>query len=658
MTKKLENWLLAASLLALASSTAWANLKLPRLVSDHMVMQRNKQNKLWGWAKPGAKLTITLGKQVLKTTATKDGRWQTMLAPVGAGGPYTITVTDGKETKTVNDVLFGEVWVASGQSNMEWKMKQQITNMAKEIAAANHPQIRAFEVINRFSSKPMADVDSNSRWMVCNPALAPEFSAVAYFYAREIHEKLRVPVGILQCEWGGTPAEAWTSYEGLKAIPFLKAEAESAEKGDYQQESAVYKATFATFWKEAEKRDKGMKEKWTKPTGVADSTWNRIELPGLIEEQGFAGENGCFYLRNKVNIIGQFNKGGDVTIQLGRIDDIDSVFINGVNVGGREGYDRLRSYTFSAKLLNEGENSIVIKMLDLGGEGGIRGAENEMRLMVGNVDYPLAGGWRIAKGFDMAGMPPYPKSTSMQNKPGALYYGMLQPLMNYTIQGVIWYQGESNAGRAWEYRTLFPAMITDWRKNWGLGDFPFYYVQLTSYRQPVEKPGPSEWAELREAQMLTLKLPNTGMAVITDIGDANDIHPRNKKDVGMRLAIWARYQTYGEEALIYRGPVFKSVDYRGSLALVKFEDSNAGMYVKDKYGYVKGFELAGADGVFHFAQGTLSGNVVTLVSSAVREPKYVRFAWSNNVDDANLFNASNLPAWPFRTDDFPLSTQK
>lgn len=462
----------------LAGNNLLADVRMPEIFSDHMVLQRHLPVTIWGWADPGERVRLSIADQMHSVRADRQGNWRISLDPMEAGGPFVLTV-QGKNTLHLHDILVGEVWLCSGQSNMVWTVSNS-ANPEEEITQGDHPNIRMITVPRIMGFEPADDI-GHANWKVCTPANVGEFSAVAYYFGRHLQQELGVPIGLINSSWGGTVVEAWMSKERVSDHP------------DFSEK---------------------MRES-------ASAFFERMETE------------------------------------------------------------------------------------------------------------------------------PHPNQF-----PSMLYNGMIYPIKQYTINGTIWYQGESNAPRAYQYRTLFPAMIEDWRKQWDRPDMPFLFVQLANFRAPALQPVDDPWAELREAQFMTLSLPFTGMAVTIDIGEADDIHPKNKQDVGLRLALHALHMAYGRN-LVYSGPMYDSMQVENNLVRLRFSHTGSGLFADDKYGYLKGFAIAGNDRVFHWAKAKLQGNEVVVYSDAVKDPVAVRYAWAINPDDANLYNKEGLPASPFRTDDWP-----
>jgi len=501
--------LIFALVLSLAGA-AFADVRLPAVIGDNMVLQRGEEVSIWGWADPGEQVTATFSWSWMKLTVAADskGEWEFKIRSPKAGGPYKMTIK-GKNAINLDNIMSGEVWVCSGQSNMQWTV-QASANPAEEIAAANYPNVRLFTVKRTVAQRPLKDCQGS--WASCSPETVPGFSAVGYFFGRELHKRLGVPIGLIHTSWGGTPAEAWTGREVLEA---------GADFEPILTRHAEIIANYPQAYKEYERKV----EEWQEVAEKAKAEGNKPPR-----------------------------------------------------------------------------------------------------------------------------RPRAPRGPDHPHTPAGLYNGMIAPLIPYGIQGAIWYQGESNAGRAYQYRRLFPAMITNWREDWGQGNFPFLFVQLANFMETKPEPADSAWAELREAQSMTLSLPNTGMATIIDIGEAKDIHPKNKQDVGRRLALWTLAQTYGRD-LVYSGPLHKSMKVEGGKIRLFFDHVGGGLVAAGGEA-LKGFAVAGADRKFVWADAKIDGDTVVVSSEDVAQPVAVRYAWADN-PVCNLYNKEDLPASPFRTDNWP-----
>ena len=653
--------LLSLVFILVVVTPVFAKLSVPAIIGDNMVVQQDKKVRIWGWAQPKEQISVAFASEKASAVADDAGHWQALLGPVKAGGPFELTIS-GTNTLTFKNILVGEVWVCSGQSNMEWPLINA-KNGAEAVAQANYPEIRLFTVQKSTSSSPLEDVKGH--WIVTTPDQAGQFSAVGYFFGRELFQKLKVPVGLIHTSWGGTPAEAWTSHDALATTaemqPILDRYQDSLK--DLPQRQQEFQRRMADWTHKNLYEDTGNKGE---ALGYADpksntADWQSMNLPQFFETAGLKMD-GSIWFRKEVDVPASW-AGKPLELNLASIDDFDTTYVNGVKVGGigseiPNSYMVPRRYTVPGELIKAGRNVIAVRVFDSGGEGGVgvgkmtlgpAGAEDSTLIQ-------LAGPWNYKieselppKSPDWGSRPEAPGPTN-QNSPSVLYNAMIAPITPFAIRGAIWYQGESNAGRAYQYRTLFPLMIRNWRNAWGEGDFPFYFVQLANWQPIKPDPGESEWAELREAQTITLKEPQTGMAVIIDIGDTNDIHPRNKTDVGHRLALWALANTYGQK-MEYSGPLFSSFSTEGDKVRVKFTHTAGGLKTSDGSA-PKGFAIAGADHKFVWADAQISGDSIVLSSKDVAKPVAVRYAWADN-PVTNLYNKIDLPASPFRTDDWP-----
>jgi sialate O-acetylesterase len=637
--------ILLSFLATLVCYSLYADVKLPKFFSDNMVLQRNKPIPVWGWANANEKITVQFEQQIKKTKADKNGKWMIKLDNAAAGGPYQLVIK-GKNTVTISNVLVGEVWICSGQSNMEMPIAGwgKINHYEEEIAAADYPMIRHFKVPNTISSSPQQDVTGGT-WEVCSPATAGDFTATGYFFARDLYNKLKVPIGLLNTSWGGTIVETWVSKKAFENSAEFKDMIAGMSSLNLD---SLSKAKVTESRKRIESLQGSLNvadvDSW-KNVNFNDNAWPKMKVPALWETQQLPDLDGIVWFRKTVRLSAA-DAGKPATLDLAMIDDNDITYVNGVKVGSTVGYNVKRSYDVPANILKEGDNVIAVRVEDTGGGGGIYGESSEVKLTVDSKVISLSGEWKFRVQKISGGA----TSIGPNSYPTLLFNAMVNPLIPYAIEGAIWYQGESNAGRANQYSKSFPLMINDWRARWGVGNFPFYFVQLASFNAANgnSKNG-SSWAELREAQTKTLSLPNTGMAVITDIGNAADIHPKNKQDVGIRLAAIALHNVYGQ-GNVYSGPLFQSMKIEGSKIIIRFTNTGTGLMVKDKYGYVTGFEIAGADQQFHYAKAEIEGNTVVVYNDSVGNPVAVRFGWADDAADDNLFNKEGFPASPFRTD--------
>ena len=638
--------LLALCATACSPSTPATDLTLPVLFTDHMVLQRDTPIAVWGWASPTGIVSVTIDDRQATTQVDADSAWRLTLPPMPVGGPHTLTIA-GADTLRLTDVLVGEVWVASGQSNMEWPV-QASNDADAEIQAADYPNIRLFKVARTVAYTPQKQVEAEG-WHAVTPETIPDFSAVAYFYGRRLYEDLNVPIGLIETAWGGTPAEAWTSGPALNAAMDDFSE-DIAAMTSADDPSMPYEAQRAAWLQAFTDQDQGYQNGqplWIAPD-FDDAPWPTMDVPQLWESTGLPGYDGVVWFRKSFDLPAAW-EGRDLDLHLAMIDDVDTTWVNGVLVGHTAQWNQPRAYTVPADALTPGRNVIAIRVLDTGGGGGIYGEADDLYLASGGSRQSLAGSWSYQLGVARdAEMPRPPRAA--QNRPTTLYNAMIAPLLPYTIRGAIWYQGESNAGRAYQYRTLFPTMIQDWRDRWSLGDFPFFFVQLANFMTPQKNPSEAEtWPELREAQTMALRLPNTAQAVIIDIGEADDIHPRNKQDVGKRLALAALKMIY-EQNVVYSGPAYREMTQEGNAIRLHFDHVGSGLVARGDG--LNGFAIAGADSQFVWAEAQIDGETVVVTSPAVADPVAVRYAWANN-PIISLYNQDGLPASPFRTDDWP-----
>lgn len=641
-----------------------ANLRLPSIFGDGMVLQRRSKDPVFGTAEPGSDVEVSIAGRKYKTEADEAGKWSVSLDAMEAGGPYTLTIRAG-QTVRFRNVMVGEVWLASGQSNMEYRVAWA-ANPAKEIANLS-PDIRFFTAVRQSTETEAGDVPG--KWAISTRLNVPQFSAIAYAFATELHAKLKVPIGIIHSSWGGTPIESWINRHTLAQNPDFAPMVSNylASVPTFAQRRAEYEAKLAQYNDEVYKKDgenKGYHLGWADPD-LSPAGWTPVEVPGPWELTQNLLIDGSVWYRKDV-ILPQEWTGKALRLELGPIADLDRTYFNGNQVGTtlenvRDASKVKRVYRVSPGLVRPGRNVIAVRVFNQFGDGGFMGELDDLRLSLWDGPseaIPLGGSWltKVETELEPAPasvvnqMPESPAGPGHPKAPGSLWNGMIAPLIPYTIKGVIWYQGESNAPHAYQYRKLFPMMISDWRKRWSSPQLPFYYVQLANFRARKPEPGESDWAELREAQALALKLPATAMTVTIDIGEAKDIHPKNKHEVGRRLALNALAKDYGMDVL-RTGPIFRTARFEGPEVQVFFYAVGSRLATQDK-GPVRGFAVAGADKQFYWANARISGSSVIVSSPKVKTPVAVRYAWADN-PDCNLTNNSGLPASPFRTDDWP-----
>jgi sialate O-acetylesterase len=633
----------------LCINQAIADVRLPKIFDSHMVLQRNKPIPVWGWADAGEKVTVELSgsgitKQSKTIKAGKDGKWILRLNAAEAGGPYQLVVKGKKNVLTLDDVLIGEVWICSGQSNMQWPVSAS-DNAEEEIAAASYPLIRHFEVPREISLAPKDDL-SKGEWKTATPENVGQFTAVGYFFGRELYKKLGIPIGLINTSWGGTIVETWISKEAMKSFNEFSDVVDAMPVSmDALGEKRKTTLTNAINELQGGIPASGDVQSWSSAS-FDDSEWKTIEVPGNFDRKDFQYLDGVVWFRREF-ILPDSLTGLSVALSLGTIDDVDATYVNGIKVGGTASKTATgRIYILEPSQLHAGKNSIAVRIEDFGGRGGFTGKPEDVKISRGAYEQSLAGIWKYR-------IESYTNNNQFAgpNDAGTLLYNsMIAPLIPYAMQGAIWYQGESNAGRAYQYRKSFPLMISDWRNRWK-EEFPFLFVQLASFNanNGDSKKG-SSWAELREAQALTLQaLPRTGMAVIHDIGNPKNIHPTNKQDVGKRLSLQALKIAYGQN-MLSQGPQFQSMQKEGNKAILTFTDTGTGLIASGKYGYLQGFEIAGADKVFHWAKAEIQNGKVVVWSDEVANPVAVHYGWADDNMEANLFNKEGLPAAPFRTD--------
>jgi sialate O-acetylesterase len=637
------------ALLAWITVTAADNASLPfvsPMFGDNMVLQRGKPNTIWGWSKPGQVVRVEIAGHTAKTVTGADGRWQVRVEPPAAGGPYTVRI-DGPQSVELHEVLVGDVWLCGGQSNMQLGLART-RNGADEIKSANHPEMRLFVVRDNASYSPAAVLQG--KWKICSPQAVAEdggFSAVAYYFGRRVQEDIHVPVGLVQDCRGGTPAETWTSPETLHQLKDF--EAPLAEIERLKARGGPEYGNYIMHW--YDDYDLGARSNTWAAVNLEDSHWKTVQIPGGFQELGVADVPSVCWFRKAITLPDPL-PAGPAKIHLGVIDKMDTTYINGKWVGASSWVENPRAYEVKNGILKPGTNLVTVRVFKLKPQGGFMTQAEGLRLVLGDgAVIPLAGEWKGALSVDAR--PPHPLPLGFENypiMPSVLYQGMLQPVAPLAITGVLWYQGEANSERAFQYRTLLPAMIGDWRKLFGQGDIPFYIVSLPAFMQHQNQPVESTWAELREAQALTARnVRNSGLAVTIDTGDPDNIHPLDKKIVGERLALCALAQHYGKKVPC-EGPTFKSVERLPGALKLHFDHTDGGLVVKgDK---LEEFSIAGKDRQWHWAEARIEGDAIAVSSPEVPQPEAARYAWQS-CPAATLYNGAGLPAVPFRTDDWP-----
>ncbi|RAV30507.1 sialate O-acetylesterase [Sinomicrobium soli] len=621
-------------------------LRLPACFTDNMVLQRDAPVSLWGWSAPGQEVKVEMDGSSQQGKTGKDGIWKVRLPAFPAGGPHTVKISAGTSVVELDNVLMGDVWLCGGQSNMEWPLKQT-PYREEDTVWLQGQQVRLLKVIPEMDYRPGEDIHA-SGWMVPEPDKIAEFSAVGYHFGKFIQQESGVPIGLVSVNLGATAVETWMSNEALEAFPQFREELKHT--GSFADVKKAFEKNKKSWYGKYYYTGPGISGKWYLPETDITS-WDTLEVAGNTweEEETLKDFDGAVWFRRSFDLPEGF-EGDSLPLQLLQIDDYDITWVNGHRIGETFGRHNHRNYTIPAGILKKKGNILTVRVFDTGGTGGFT-----TPAFWGNDI--LRGRWHYRKGLHIdAGKFPEQELVNVTpfSSPGVLYNANVAPLTALKIKGVIWYQGESNAARAAEYRELFPALIRDWRDHFGK-DIPFLWVQLANYGQEPEMPGPSAWAELREAQDMALNLPNTAMAVTIDIGEAGDIHPRNKLDVGKRLGALAMNLCYGG-TYSAQFPQFKDMERKGDSLLVRFTAATPVLKTKDKYGYIRGFQLAGEDGEFRWARAFLRKNTVVVYAPGLRNPVAVRYAWSDNPGPLDLTGENGLPAAPFRSDDRKLST--
>ncbi len=620
-------------------------LELASVFGDNMVIQRDAPITVWGWAQPNEAVTVSLKDVRATVNAGEDGSWRTVLPAISVGDPFEINVGSNSGSIELRNVLAGEVWICSGQSNMEWTVAKS-GDPQNEIANGDYPMIRHVKIYNTTKTSPQLRA-ANTGWSVCSPQTVGDFTAVGYYFARRLHKDLQVPIGLVNTTWGGTVVEAWIEGRVLRDHPDFtevvkRIEADAAD----EEKAAKFSAQLQQWKKLLPAAAYGPAEAYH-PTDFDDSDWKTIPVPAYWENKGYKGVDGVGWYRRKVTIP-QSWVGKPLTISLGVIDDVDATYVNGNKVGGTTGWDIERVYEIDPSVNTTTDVSIAVRVIDGNGGGGMVGDRKKYTLSVaGEKPMSLAGRWKMRLEPATEKLGPAPRrSYTGHNTPTGLFNAMVNPLIPFKAQGVIWYQGESNGERGKQYQTLFPMLINNWRDKWQ-DEMSFYWVQLANFQPASDWPYDSKWAELREAQSMTLSLPKTGQAVIIDIGDARNIHPKNKQDVGERLARHALAKDYGKP-IKFSGPFYKGFEVDGSKVRISF-DFDEGLRARDGQP-LKRFEIAGDDRKFHWAEATIEGDEVVVTCEKVTAPVAVRYAWAENPEGCNLTNETGLPASPFRTD--------
>jgi sialate O-acetylesterase len=658
----LATWLALAGLTMAAARPAAAGIEAPAaartattealpfvstIFGDNMVLQRGKRDAIWGWSKPGDSVEVRIETESAKGIAGADGRWQVKIAPPPTGGPYTMKVTDGRQTAEFHDVMVGDVWICGGQSNMELPLR--FTDNAAQVAkGANYPYLRYFTVGEHTAYQPTYTLEGS--WKVVSPQTAGWLSAVAFYFGRRLERETHVPIGLVIDAVGGSAGESWASAAALR--PLHDYDVPLAKLAKFAAGGGPAYGNYVMPW--YDEYDVGLKEKWYSPDFEA-SGWKSVTLPGGFAELGVPETPAVVWFRKEITLPDAVPKGLTL-IALGEIQRMDSVYVNGTFVGGSAWVEHPRIYPIPAEVLKPGRNLIAIRVFKTEPHGGFLDGPSELHLtLADHTVIPLAGVWQARISVDAR--PPHPMPLHYANwpvMPAVLYDGMLVPLAPLSITGAIWYQGEQNSPRGYEYRKLLPAVIAGWRGLFEQSSLPFYIVQLPAFGPRSPTPTDDGWADTRESQaIVAATVPHSCLAVTLDIGDANTLHPRNKQPVGDRLAFCALARHYGKR-VVDSGPTLASVQRLSHSIRLRFKHTHGGLLAKG--GKLEGFSISGNDRKWHWADAHIRGNEVTVSSPEVAHPTQVRYAWQSN-PAATLFNGAGLPAGPFRTDRWPLGTQ-
>lgn len=624
--------------------TSVGQVRLPRLVSDGMVLQREMPVNMWGWAKPGEKVKLNFNSQTFETITTTDGKWKIVLPAQKAGGPFEMEISARNAIKLKN-ILFGDVWLCSGQSNMELPMSRVAVLYGKEIETCTNPNIRLFQVPVRWSYKNLQEDISGGKWEEANPQNILKYTAVGYFFARDLYEKYKVPLGIIQCAAGGSSAESWISEESLKAFPEQYQIAKQLSDTAYLRNLLASEKVAQTKWfNELGKSDLGRKSvSWFNPS-LDDSLWPTFQLPSSFAKAGLDFKNGAVWFRKQIDLPRNCS-GKSALLELGRIVDSDSVFVNGTFVGNVTYQYPPRRYNVAPGILKAGKNNITVKVVSQSGIGAFI-KDKPYQLVVEGQTFDLKGIWKYNIGAKCG---PCPSATFFPGRPLGLYNAMLYPMANYTLKGMVWYQGESNVERAGEYKSALSTLIGEWRKLWGQGNLPFLFVQLPDFLEPKNEPSNGDWATMRDQQLKTLSVPHTAMVVTIGLGEWNDIHPLRKKEVGQRLALAAEKLAYGDQKVVASGPIYQSMKIVGNKIELTFSNCGSGLGTSDGK-QLKHFAIAGADKKLMWGKAEIKGKKIIVWNDKIVNPEIVRYGWADNPAGANLFNKEGLPASPFTTE--------
>ncbi|WP_017258769.1 sialate O-acetylesterase [Pedobacter arcticus] len=620
---------------------AQAEVKLPKLVSSGMVLQRDQNIKIWGWAKPGEAIAVSFKHKIYKTKTQADGKWLLTIKPQQAGGPFKMLINNIE----LDDVWVGDVWLCSGQSNMEALMSRPNikANYPDVIENSRNPMIRQFTVQRNMAFNPLEDVTTEKGWISANPETVLNFSAVAYFFAKDLYEKYKIPIGIIHSSVGGTPIQSWVDSESLTSFPdYRKVSDPLKDTAEVSRVLTDHHLKTIAWHKSAEEDDLGIRENWAKTPYAKDAQWK--EMTGLDQfiKQFLGLKYGVMWFKTEVEIPASL-AGKSANLILGTMSTLDETYINGQKVGGINSSYSDRDYVVNAGILKSGKNTITIRLMS-NANGFSFHPKNIYQLKFKDDSIALNKPWQFRFGIQKTYLADG-NGLSFRT-PTAFYYSMIKPVANYNIKGFVWYQGESNVARAYEYQEIFTSLIKLWRKDWQQEKLPFLYVQLANYLPPNAKPEISNFALLREAQLKTLTVPNTAMVVIHDLGEKNNIHPANKRDVGKRLALAAQKLAYHEN-VVFSGPIYKSMKVVGDKVYVSFDHIGTGL--KNLGNQLNQFSISADGKNFVPAQASIVSEQVVVWNPSIKNPQAVRYAWADDPEGANLYNQEGLPASGFKS---------
>jgi len=629
----------------IVTTTAFCQVRLPKLISSGMVLQRDAKVKIWGWSAPNEKIAINFINKDHKIKANDKGEWELQLQSLKPGGPYIMKIS-ASNTIEINDVLIGDVWLCSGQSNMAMTVGQVKDLYENEIASCDNKFIRNFEVPREYEFNVQRTDLSGGSWSAANPTTVIKFSAAGYFFAKELYAKYKIPIGLINSSYGGTPIHAWLSEEALKPFPASYNEIEALKNPEFVKSIENKDIELEKSWNgNLLKNDLGVTTKgnW-QSNATSTSDWQEAKIPGMYNGTPLEKVNGVVWYKKEIEVSKKVAL-SETILKLGTMMGADSTYVNGIFVGSTKDQWSLRKYGVSANTFVEGKNTITIRLVKKRGNGGfVEGLKYELVGSEETID--LSGIWKFKTGAKLEALP---NAVNLRWKPTSLHNSMIQPLKNYAVKGALWYQGEGNTGKPKEYAQLLPALIGELRTVFNNPNMPFLYVQLPNYLKPTDLPSESNWALLRESQLKTLAVPYTGMATTIDVGQWNDIHPHQKKEVGNRLALLAQNLVYGDSKVVCYGPKYESMQIENNKIVLSFSTFGSAMKFTGE-GTHTNFAIAGEDKKFVWAEAKIENGKITVWSAAIPNPVAVRYAWSDNPEGEKLYNSESIPASPFRTD--------